>query len=223
MLAANGVGRNDMTMDQAIQLAAIVTAGFGGWFALWQWHRDQRWKRISAAFDRIQAFNETPGTRNAMKILTCRCREVPLWDPQSPPAGGIYTYVSWDDAKAALLPTEYIAKASPTVSAIRDSFGDFLDRLTQIQMYLEAGLLKEEDVRHLVEPWGKRLDATVQDGGLARNIRVHLETENRAGVQALFRRFGIDLQSTLDRDWLGLRRDLGPHPGAETHPPARGA
>jgi hypothetical protein len=203
---------SELLAENLIGLLTLLFAIPGALFAFIQWHRDQAWKRTTAAFERLQSFYETPGTRNAMMILKSPKREIPLWDPQHPPTGGPYTMVTWEGAKWALIPTSWDAISDNKLTAIRDSFEDFMDRMTQIEMFLDAGLLDEADVCHLVEPWAKRLGGTtarrIGDGGLSRNFRVYVDSEDKTAVQHLFARYGVDLRQTLAEDRRGFEQEF---------------
>ena len=198
--------------DNLVGILTLVFAVPGALFAFFQWHRDQAWKRTTAAVERIRSFYETPGARNAMMILKSPRREIPLWDRQYPPEGGPYAIVTWDEAKWALIPTSWDAFDDKKMTAIRDSFEDFTDRLTQIETYLDADLLRQEDVCHLVEPWAKRLggptERRIADGGLSRNFRVYVDRENKTALQQLFARYGVDLKETLDEDGRAFDAEL---------------
>lgn len=176
-------------------------------FTVCQWGIDQKFKRMSIALDRIQSFDATPGTRNAMMILKSPCRPIPLFDPAEPPERR-YVDVTWADAKWGMIPTSYDVPCDPKTNAIRDSFEDFLNRMTQIEMYLQARILKERDVRHIVEPWVKRLDGSFDDGGLSRNFRVYVFRENKGAVVALFRRFQPEFGHQLPRDQEALDAEI---------------
>ncbi len=194
-----------LVANLATLLPAAITVG-GGVFALWQWRIDQNWKRITTALERIRSFDETPGTRNAMMILKSPTRPIPLYDPREPP-DKLYAPVTWDEAKWALLPTASNPLTDRKHNAIRDSFEDFMNRMTQIEMYLAAGRLTEKQVCLLVEPWAKRLDGRIDDGGLTRNFRLYVAAEHKTGVVRLFGRFGVDLTPT-DADRAALAADL---------------
>lgn len=196
--------------NNLIDLLTLVSVVVGAVVAYRQWHHDQRWKRINAAFERVRSFGETPGTRNAMMILKSPNVEIPLWDPHCPPPGGPYIHVTWEEAKWALIPTSLDVDESPKTGAIRNSFEDLMDRMTQIEMFIAAGLLAEQDVKHLVEPWAKRLCSTspVNDGGLSRNFRVYVEDEQKKAVQDLFTRYGFDIRGTLDSDRANFKSEL---------------
>ena len=207
--------------DNLIGVLTLVFAIPGALFAFFQWHMDQAWKRTTAAFERIRSFYETPGTRNAMMILKSPKRGIPLWDRQNPPPEGPYTEVTWELAKWALIPTSWAALGDGKSAAIRDCFEDLTDRLTQIEMYLDAGLLAEKDICHLVEPWAKRLGPDmIDDGGLSRNFRVYVDSECKLAVQHLFARFGVDLRRSLVEDWQSFEEDFEKSFGKKWRSPA---
>ncbi len=179
-------------MTVATWFAANAVALFAvpsGIWAVTVWRADQRWKRIGAAFDRVASFDATPGTRNAMMILKSRRRSIPLFDPAAP-FGERYAEVSWLDARQALVPTRFNCDATAKTNAVRDCFEDMMNRLTQIEMAIVAGRLAVGEVCHIVEPWVRRLDRSIDDDGLTRNFRIYLWFEHKTAVLALFRRFG---------------------------------
>lgn len=101
----------------AVELLAVPS----GIWAVATWHREQRWKRISTAFERVESFSKTPGVWNAMMILKSRARPIPLFDPAAPIIER-YCDVTWADAKLALVPTKYNHDSSSKTNALRDCF-----------------------------------------------------------------------------------------------------
>ena len=105
-----------------------------------QWRADQQWKRLEALMERIKAFTETPGSLNAIMMLSSHDREIPLWDKERPEDR--YVRVKWDEVSRALIPTDLITYPYDSKqSAIRDSFNDLLGRLSHLEAFLEAKLL----------------------------------------------------------------------------------
>jgi hypothetical protein len=173
--------------DQPLQLISLVTAVIGGVWALTQWRTEQTWKRLQATFERIRSFDETPGTRNAMMILKSPRAEIPLWDPSMPPDKR-YEWVTWQEAAKALQLDGYRSvELSSKAGAIRNSFEDFFNRMTQIQIFLESGLLTTKQVKHLVEPWIVRIK-TVEDDGLSTALRHYMKVHHKYAVIHLFDR-----------------------------------
>lgn len=86
----------------------------------------------------------------------------------------------------------------PKLSAIRDSFGDFLARLNHIELYRSASLLSNEDVNIFIATWASRLAINRPH---ARNIRLYIRSQGLVGVENLLRQAGgLDIGKTWDDD-----------------------
>ena len=192
----------------AVAVLTLLSGVVGGVFAAIKWRSDEKRNRTAAALERIKSFDETPGTRNAMMILKSRKRPIPIFDSGNPPTdhSGIYRDIGWEEAKSALIPTRWNKDTSPLGNAIRDSFEDFFNRMTQVEIYTASGQIDAREARSLASAWGRRL-LWDGDGGLARNIRVYVELEGYAAFQALFLRFGFDLRKVIADDIAGLKKE----------------
>jgi len=99
-----------------------------------QWRADQQWKRLEALMERIKAFTETPGSLNAIMMLSSQDREIPLWNKERPEDR--YVRVKWEEVSRALIPTDMITYPYDSKrSAIRDSFNDLLGRLSHLEAF----------------------------------------------------------------------------------------
>ena len=196
--------------DNLATLIGYGLAAVASGLAFRQWKAEQRWKRKEVLMDRIRAFGDTPGARNAMMMLTSHDREVPLWDKERPEER--YVRVTWGEVKRALIPGDLIAYTHDAKeNAIRDSFEDFLGRLAHIEVYLEAGLLNREDASHIVGTWIARFRQLSADPQLLRNLRLYIDWRGMRSTQKLFKRFDVDLTQNLPvlRDELKVEVDRG--------------
>lgn len=182
--------------DNLGTLLSASLVGVAAVLAYSQWAADQRWKRMEALMERIMAFGDTPGSRNAMMMLTTRERDVPLWDREKPECR--YERVTWNEVAHALIPGNLIDyEYNKKEIAIRDSLEDFLGRLTHLGLYREAGLLKRGEAAKIVDTWKRRFGALSSDSiawqslgpdglELARNLRLYIEWRGMKEVQRLF-------------------------------------
>lgn len=165
-----------------------------------QWKADQRWKRVDALMERIMAFGDTQGSRNAMMMLTSHDRDVPLFDCEKPEDR--YVRVTWNEVARALIPgnlVEYPYERNKDI-AIRDSFEDFFGRFAHLKLYLDAGLLSKKEAEHVVKPWVRRFAHLSPNPELSRNLRLYIDWRRMDQIQALFRRYGVDLTSALEAE-----------------------
>ncbi len=180
-----------------LEVITLISAVIGGIWALTQWRTDQTWKRLQATFERIDSFDKTPGTRNAMMILKAPEVEIPLWDPAQPPDKR-YATVTWAEATKALELDGYKSvDLGVKAGAIRNSFEDFFNRMTQIEIFLESGLLTAKQVKHLVEPWVARI-RTVDDGGLSKALWHYMKVHHKFAVLELFERPEFNSRTARD-------------------------
>lgn len=191
----------------ATSIIGYMLVAFASYFAYKQWIKDQRWKQIEALMDRIEAFGDTPGSKNAMMMMASQDREIPLWDKERPEDR--YVRVSWDDVSRALIPGDmisypYVAK----LTAIRDSFEDFLGRLSHLQAFLEANLLTDSEASHIMDNWVRRFTHLSSNPQLSRNLRIYIEWRGMKKVQDLFARFGVDLKKGIDVDLRELAAEI---------------
>jgi hypothetical protein len=127
----------------------VLLVGVAG-IGIYQWSKEQRWKRRTMVLDRVKAFGDTPGTYNAQLMLSGRRINVPLWDRDV--SANPYVVINPEDVIIALAieplsdPMWYDDKAD----AIRNSFNDFLSRLADLELDVsQARLLKDADVGRL--------------------------------------------------------------------------
>ena len=191
---------------------SILIAFAGGGFAFVKWLHEVRenrslrneeltWKRKEALLKQITAFGETPGAYNAILMLSSPDREIPLWDNAQPEKR--YVRVTWSEVAEAMVPKEI--PLSPKLSAIRDSFGDFLGRLTHLELYRSSSLLNTSDVAALLSPWTIWLTL---DKPHARNIRLHIRYRNLWAVEKLLKEAGgPDIAASRETDMHGYESE----------------
>ena len=182
-----------------ILLASIV--------AYTQWRRDQKWKRLEALLVRVKAFNDTPGSMNAIMMLFSEDREVPLWDKEKPEDR--YVRVSNKEVSRALIPTDMLPQPyDAKMIAIRDSFNDLLNRLSHIEAFLEAELLDKKEVGYIMDDFVLRFQRFSENDKLSRNLRIYIDWKRLERVQKLFERFDIPLRGNINNEKDELRGEI---------------
>ena len=188
-------------------LGSLAIAFIGGGFALTRWIHEVRenralraqelkWKQKEAMLKQILAFGDTPGAYNAVLMLGSPDREIPLWDRSK--REECYVRVTWEEVAEAMAPKD--APLPPKLSAIRDSIGDFLGRLTHMELYRSASLINNEDVKAQLSPWTMWL---ALDKPHARNIRLHIRYRGLWAVEKLLKEAtGLDIATRLKADEL---------------------
>jgi hypothetical protein len=187
--------------DNITALGSLGIALVVAWCGWYQWQKEQRWKRVEHVLDRIRAFGETPGSINAMMMLGVEDREIALWDTSQ--AESRYVRTTPCEVATALLPHDCLAYIfSPKETAIRNSFDDFFGKLDQIEVMIDTGTLRFDEVDPIVGTWVRRYEAAEADtdSQLARSIRLFVEDRGHTRVQRLFARFCVDLGRKLDLD-----------------------
>lgn len=173
-----------------------------------QWKKDQRWKRNEALFkrnealmDRVISFSITPGSWNAMLMLISPDRDIPLWDTEKPEDR--YVRVLRLQVAVALLPKEYLPHIySPKESAIRDSFGDLLGRLSHLEVYRESELLNLEEIEVVLPNWvitlkNLILSSDEADQALIRHLFLYIHCMKMEKVITLFEAFEIEFRHKI--------------------------
>lgn len=177
-----------------------------------QWRHDLRWKQLEVLMGRIKAFNETPGTMNAIMMLFSEDREVPLFDKEKPEDK--YERVNSDEVSRALIPSDMLRYPyDPKLQAIRDSFNDLLGRLSHIEAFLEAELLGEKEGEIILDNLLLRFERfkNEKDNKLWRNLRIYISHNEMKRVQTLvkrFKRFNLDLEENIDEEKEKLKQEI---------------
>lgn len=183
------------TDNLATLMGYLLVAG-ASIFAYRQWKAEQMWKRKEKLMELISAFSDTPGSRNAMMMLTSHDRDIPLFDKEKPE--DCYVRVNWNEVARALIPADMLNYTyDPKQNAIRDSFEDFLGRLAHVEVYLEAHLLNNADAKIIIDSWARRIGNLSANPKLSRNLKLYINWRQMKSVQNLFARFGHNLTEGL--------------------------
>src|SRR5688572_23558897 len=113
--------------NNAVTLVGYVLVAIGTGLAAWQWGKEQRDRRAEEAakrrqsiLARVSSFDDTPGARNAMLMLSGYDRNVPLYDAERPEDR--YERVAWRETARALIPADIVPyNYDPKEDAIRNS------------------------------------------------------------------------------------------------------
>ena len=196
--------------DNAATLIGYILVFGASCFAYKQWVAEQKWKRKETLMDLIAAFEDTPGSRNAMMMFTKVERDVALFDKDR--REDCYVPVAPGEIARALIPDHFLERTyDPKQDAIRDSFDDFLGRLSRIATYRKDGLFQDVDVESVIEAWGRRIDSLPDECKLHRNFKLFVHWRGMKNVQELFEKSALgkhipegetELQKEIrDGDW----------------------
>ena len=200
-----------LTTDNIVTLLGYGLVAAGSVLAYKQWIDDRKWKQREVLRGLIASLNETPGSRNAMMMLSSHERDIPLLDAEAP--ADRYVRVTWRNIAESLIPDDLMEhRYNNKEEAIRNSFEDFLGRLNHIEHYLESNLLEVSDIKPFVEIWGQKFKCLSEEPYLHRNLKLYIAWRDLKGVQNLFERFKdgnyIDLKSDIDEERQLLRDEI---------------
>lgn len=206
-----GLNPKPLTTDNTITLLGYALAAVGSILAYKQWTDDRKWKQREVLRGLIASLNETPGSRNAMMMLSSSDRDIPLLDAEEP--ADRYVRVTWRNVAESLIPEDLMRhRYNNKEEAIRNSFEDFLGRLNHIEHYLESNLLNVKDIKPFVEIWGQKFKCLSEEPHLHRNLKLYIAWRDLKGVQNLFARFAdgdyIDLTSGIKADRDTIKEEI---------------
>ncbi|RYY06125.1 MAG: hypothetical protein EOP43_07180, partial [Sphingobacteriaceae bacterium] len=165
-----------------------------------QWRKDQKYKQKELLLKRIIAFSETPGALNAELMLASADRDVPLWAKEK--IEERYIRIKRQEVAVALIPETYLPfQYSSKESAIKDSFDDFLIKLSHIEMYMSASLLSSKDVKvimnNVITTLNNLKNGSEVDQSLLKHLYLYIIWKKHAGVIKLFKRFNIKIDEEI--------------------------
>ena len=197
--------------DNLSNLLGYLLVFLGSAFAIIQWRRDQKWKRKELLISRVSAFNETPGALNALLMLDWSDREIPLWAKDR--VEDRYVRVTRTEVTSALIPDTLLPSTySVKESAIRNSFEDFLIKLSHLEMFLKNKLLKvnEADVimLSLLNSLNVLREGNDKDRALLRHFYIYIGWRNFPYIKDLFKRFKIDIDQETNVAIELLRQEI---------------
>lgn len=182
--------------DNLSILIGYIFVFLGLIIAFYQWRKGQKWKQKELLLKRIIAFSETPGALNAELMLASADRDIPLWAKEK--IEERYIRIRRQEVAVALIPETYLSfQYSSKESAIRDSFDDFLIKLSHIEIYMDASLLSSKDVRvimnGLIITLNNLKNGNEVDQSLLKHLYLYITWKRYDGVIKLFNRFKIKI------------------------------
>lgn len=210
----------------ALAQVAVSMLGFGGAiaafsFAVFQYRRAEKWKRIEFIAKEIKEFESDPVIQNALLMIDWGARRINLFLlPNS--TGKDSIKITRDIQWKALLPhplkkehseyrtfgsseeeiksedyqEDYHKKTFTTKEAkIRDTYDAFLTRLDRFATFIQSGLISLEELKPFLNYW---IDAMTQnehaeDATWRFTLLSYIHFYNYSGVQFLLERFGKDI------------------------------
>lgn len=200
------------SIDDWLKLCGYFLVLGGSILTYYKWRKDQNWKRKETLMTRITSFSLTPGTWNAILMLESPDRNVPLWDKENREQK--YVRVKRSEVAVALLPPNFLPyRYSPKETAIRDSFNDFLDRLSHLEFYRESNLLNKKEIEVAICNWivtiqnlSKSND--LDDQGLLRSLFLYIHYKKMTKVIAIFSQFGIEYQTKIKEFEIFVKKEI---------------
>lgn len=192
-------------------------------FAIFQYRKAEKWRRMQFVADEVRDLEAEPIIANALLMIDWGVRKVNLFlisDPKAEDYVKITREVQW----RALLPhplkqeyAEYQAKSRldiegtsgeirpardlgfhVTEARIRDTYDAFLTRLDRLETFIDADLIRAEELRPFIYYWIDALtavDGSPDDATWRCTLLTYMEFYKYTGVTHLFRRYGKDIDA----------------------------
>jgi hypothetical protein len=172
-------------LDHPQELLTLILATAGGFFALWRWTVDQKWRRVLYAQTLLERFFQRESTVKSFDILDIVDEEVEFEFHDKPKKSIKLTNDLLIGALSTFDQKELNDENEIVVRATLDAFfGD----LSTFQSHIEAGLIKISDIKPYLEYWFRELTA---------NGKVHDDARFGVQVAKYLTYFGYDRVLTL--------------------------
>lgn len=135
---------------ELIQIFGVVSAAFGGAFALWQYHQNQRWRETEFIAKESKEFFESVDIDKALRILDWEKRLIEF-------PNGEARLVNRDLLRGALRHGRDATIFKHDEAIIRDLFDRFFDRLGRFEQYIQTGVVSFDKVDPYFRYWGELL------------------------------------------------------------------
>jgi hypothetical protein len=132
-------------------LGATVAFGIG----LWQYRKNQAWKRVEFVASEMKAFFDDEAVKAAMTMLDWRRKEMELFRYRG--HGDSTTVEVSYDLVAASLGTDPKRRHNKEESAVREIFDRFLSFLERFEGFIETGVVTEKDLKPYLHYWTRLL------------------------------------------------------------------
>jgi hypothetical protein len=136
-----------------IEIIKILGAALAFGIGLWQYRKNQAWKRLEFVAAEMRSFSSDTAVRAAMTMLDWRKKEMAL-----------FKYRGEDDSSRVTVSYEMVASSlgvhpkahyNKEQSAIREIFERFLEFLARFEGFLKASVVKKEDLDPYLDYWTK--------------------------------------------------------------------
>ena len=205
-----------LTTEWAKIVGGVIVFAIG----FYQYRHGQKWKRREFVASQIKDFEADPKIRLAMTMLDWNDRV--LYFPAEGGTKFISIRVNEPLLRSALLPHEDANGYFKNEVIIRECFDDFLDMLVRLSAFVEAKLIRTEELRPYLEYWitlisGKKPDWHTPEFFVL--LRNHIQIYGFTKINQLMEHFGYDpvpspeevrhaVQSTLAIRPLGAEKTI---------------
>lgn len=198
--------------SQAARLLAGLATLAGGFFALWRWTVDQRWKRVQYAQQLLDKFFDKANTKIALRMLDVQGKtKIPLCGTTSRTKT-----INLDGAmiKKSLRTLEQQQRFGEPYFSIRMTFDEFFTDLAMFQHHIDAGLIKLKDVRPHLRYWIKSINGygLIYEPSVAEQINLFLRYFDHESVLRFSKLMGHEFNPVTTAQ-KGLNT---PRPGTES-------
>jgi len=184
-----------MTLDFGLferhkELLTLVVATAAGIFALWRWMVDQKWRRVQYAQSLIKEFVEKKGTKKTFEILDTVGEDD--FDVADNSKRKRTINITDDFLIGALSTFDQKEENDEDELIVRSILDDFFGELAGFQSHIEAGLIKQQDIKPYLEYWFAELTGSgrVRKRNFARQVARYLSYFGYERVLTLVKNMG---------------------------------
>lgn len=140
--------------EAAATTLPLVGLLVGGTFAFLRFDKEQRWKRKEFTYGLIRTFEDDPAIKRAQLMLDWSERQMRFPNPHNP--SETCDFLVTDALIVSALrpiPAEGLLRFTPEEMCIRDGFDHFLTSVERFDTFIEAGLIRPQDVEPYLHYW----------------------------------------------------------------------
>lgn len=178
--------------QEQLKAIALLGATLAFLIGLFQYRKAQTWKRSEWLAQEMESFFNDPVVVAALRMIDYGERRIELY-PKREAEATRFVLLRDDDVAKALehhsIRHQEDRGFNDDEASIRDAFDHLLARLERIQSFVQAGLLKYQDVRPYLNYWATHvISARANDPKVDRivQLRRFIDSYGYDGVQVLF-------------------------------------
>jgi hypothetical protein len=164
-----------------------------------RYQKEQTWKRKEFVSREIKEFFEDQRVYNCLLMLDWDLRYIQLY-PDNPDYDSRFKLIGRKSVTIALIPHgSSKQKYTRDQAVIRDNFDYFFDRFSRFEHFIQAKLVKPNDIYPYLKYWIKTICLDLPEP-LKSSVCIYLKYYEFDDAIALFKRFHPTLEAKYDTD-----------------------